>query len=110
VELLVIILKQTEKLQDLLSALVELGIEEATILDGEEIGQYLAYEVPIFAGLRQLIGGGRKTQSKIIITLIKKDAELIGNLHQILVSVGIDFTRSETGRLFTLPINRAGFQ
>ena len=68
-ELLVIVLNKTEFLNDLLSLMVEAGITHSTILDSEGMGHHLAYEIPIFAGLRQLIGE-TKAHNKTILALV----------------------------------------
>ena len=68
-ELLIVILNKEEYLEKVLSILVEIGIPGATILESEGLGHFLAYEVPIFAGLRQLIGE-KKTANKTILALI----------------------------------------
>ena len=102
-ELLVIILNKVESLKDLLSAMLESGITEATILDSEGMGQILAYEVPIFAGLRQLLGDTR-THNKTIFALIQKKDSL-KDFKKLLEEVKIDFSEKGTGIIFTIPVN-----
>ncbi len=55
-ELMFVVLNKEEYLDTVLAALAELEVHDAVIQDGEKLGSYLAHEVPIFAGLRQLIG------------------------------------------------------
>ena len=70
-ELLVIVLNKIELLNDMLSVMVEVGITDATVLDSGGMGHILAYEVPIFAGLRQLLGDSGN-YNKTIFALVKK--------------------------------------
>ncbi|MFH1416276.1 MAG: hypothetical protein ABIH89_09370 [Elusimicrobiota bacterium] len=104
-ELLVIILNKVELLNDLLSVLLESGISRATILDSEGLGQHLAYEVPIFAGLRKLVGD-TKGYNKTVFALIDGNGE-IPELQKLLEGTGIDFTETGTGIMFTVPVSSA---
>ncbi len=99
-QLLVIILNKCELLNDLLSLMVESGISQSTIFDSEGMGHHLAYEVPIFAGLRQLMGEN-KEQNKTVFALIE-DTSVLGELHKLLKEMDIDFTHSGTGVMFTV--------
>ena len=101
-KLLFIVLNKEKHLEDVLSILAELGASGATIIDSMGLGQFLAYEVPIFAGLRQLMGE-EKTPSKTIFALIEGDKFL--ELKKILKEEGIDFTEPGTGIMFTVPVN-----
>ncbi len=104
-ELLIIVLNKVELLNDLLSALVEVGITKATILESEGLGQHLAYEVPLFAGLRKLVGETR-TNNKTIFALIEEH-KLFDELHELLKKSEIDFLKDGTGVFLTVPVNQA---
>ena len=101
-ELLVIVLNKVDLLNDLLSVLVEAGITRATVLDSEGMGHHLAYEVPIFAGLRKMLGE-TGAHNKTIIALIE-DKKSVTELEKVLREVNIDFTQSGTGIMFTVPV------
>ena len=102
-ELLVIILNKTEYLNDLLSILIEAGITQATMLDSEGMGHHLAYEVPIFAGLRRLVGE-EKAHNKTILAIVQ-DNKLLEELEKLLKEIEIDFSKPGTGIMFTLPLS-----
>ena len=102
-ELLIIIINREEYFETILSVLVELGISGATIFDSQGMGHFLAYEIPLFAGLRQLMGE-RKTANKTIMTLIEKK-ETFAELRRILAEEHIDFTEPGVGVIFTLSVN-----
>ncbi|MBU0683445.1 MAG: hypothetical protein KJ864_04070, partial [Candidatus Omnitrophica bacterium] len=72
-ELLIIILNKEEYFEKLISLLVEAGIDEATISDSEGVGHYLAYEVPIFAGLQQFVGESKSLNKTIMAVLENKN-------------------------------------
>jgi hypothetical protein len=103
VELLIIIINKEEYFEKILSILLELDVTGATILDSEGLGHFLAYEVPIFAGLRQLVGES-KSPSKTILALVE-GRDLLERLNEFLKEEGIDFSEPETGVVFTVPVN-----
>ena len=97
--LLIIILHEEEWLNDVLSCLVEIGIEDAIILEGESLEDALAKKVPIFAGLRFNTRG--KEHSKIILAMSDfKDAGK--EITEILKPIGLNFEKEGTGRILTL--------
>jgi nitrogen regulatory protein PII len=102
-KLLMIILNKEEYFEKISSILVELGVSGATILDSEGLGHFLAYEVPIFAGLRQLVGE-QKTASKTILALIEEE-DTFAEFKKLLTEEDIDFTKGGTGIILTLPVS-----
>ncbi len=102
-KLIVIILNKTEFLNELLSIFVEVGISRATILDSEGLGQHLAHDIPIFAGLKSLVGNS-KTYNKTILALIDDDS-VLKDLKKLLKETEIDFSKDGMGVLFTLSVD-----
>ena len=101
--LLIIILNKSEYLNDLLSILVEAGISKATILDSEGLGQHLAHDIPIFAGLKSLVGDS-KTYNKTILAIID-DVSVLSDLKKLLKETEIDFSDDGMGIMFTVPVD-----
>ena len=102
-QLLVIILNKTEMLKDVMCAMVEAGITKATTVDSEGMGRFLAYEIPIFAGLRQLVGES-KSYNKMIIS-ITEDRDIVLKLTKVFKEIDLDFSKPDTGIIFTVPVN-----
>jgi nitrogen regulatory protein PII len=102
-ELLIVILNREDYLQKILSLLVESGASGATILDSEGLGHFLAYEVPIFAGLRHLVGE-RKSANKTILAVLE-DVDIFDTFKKLLIEENIDFTKPGVGVIITLPVN-----
>ena len=102
-ELLIIILNREEHLEKILSLLIESGITGATICETQGIGQFLAYEVPIFAGLKQFPGEG-KTASKTILALLE-EGDSYERFKKLLIDENIDFTKPQVGLLITVPVS-----
>lgn len=105
-ELLIIILGKEEYFETVLSILAELEVSDSsTIIEGEKLGQFLADRVPIFAGLREMMGQ-RKTACKVIMTLVEKNKFMPG-FTKLLAEENIDFTRPDTGAIITIPVDTA---
>jgi len=92
-----IILNREELLDDLLSAMIELEITGAAILDGVGMERVLAKDVPIFAGLLQSMSGSRPYNKNVIAAV--KDRETVFELLELLKEIGIDFEEPGTGKL-----------
>ena len=102
-QLLLIILYRENLLDEVLSALVEMEITRATVLDGTSMERVLSEDVPIFAGLWETIGGGGG-QTKTILASIP-NRSLLESLVLLFQEVGVDFTDPEVGRLFSIPVD-----
>ena len=100
--LVIIILHKEEYLDDVLSALIELGVDEASIIDSQSLGSAIAYQVPIFSGLRFQMHGGRP-YSKTIIG-ISDDPDSGKELVAILKDSGIDIETPGVGRIVVVDI------
>ena len=98
--LLIIILNREEFLDDVLSSLVELGVTEAAVIDSESMRKVLAYEIPIFAGLR--IGGSRP-YSKTILAL-SDDPDVGAEMVHLLKDINIDLEAPGVATLITLRV------
>jgi len=105
-KLLIIVLNKVEFLNDLLSVLVEAGITKATIMDSQGLGKHLAFEVPIFAGLRKIMGE-TNSHNKTIMCLLEDDNKSVQELKKLLKETDIDFTKNDTGIMLTIPVDFA---
>jgi nitrogen regulatory protein PII len=101
-KLLVVILNQVEKLEEVLEGFLEVGITGATIIDSVGMGQILSQEVPIFAGLRFMFVGA-EPHNKTIFSVIRqeKESEAVDILKKILG----DLQEPGTGIIFSLPLD-----
>ncbi len=101
-ELLVVIMKQTQFLDDILTGFVDIGIQGATVVDSRGMGQILTANVPIFAGLKDLMPGGNIGNYTILSVVqpgqVEKAVELIREI--------CDLGEEGVGFAFTVPVNR----
>ncbi|HDL18526.1 MAG TPA: hypothetical protein ENH29_05685 [Bacteroidetes bacterium] len=88
-------------LDEVLEAFLELDIRGATVLDSVGMGRILAYEIPIFAGLRSIIPGSRP-YNKTIFTII--NTTILEPLVNAIEQICGDFSQPGTGVMFTMPV------
>jgi nitrogen regulatory protein P-II 1 len=104
-KLIIFVLNQEERLEEILEAFLELGINGATILDTIGMGRILAHDIPIFAGFQNLLHDTRPGNKTIISVVPEKKVEriiqaieqIIGSLDEpgngIFISLPVDFVK-----------------
>ncbi|MCK4273164.1 hypothetical protein KAU04_00375 [bacterium] len=102
--LLIVILNEEKFLEDALSVLVELGVTGANVVDVRSMGPMLAYDVPIFAGLRYQMEG-RRPYAKMLFALVQEEG-IVDEIAANLKDVGLDFEEPGMGFVFTVPIGK----
>ncbi|MDR1625526.1 MAG: hypothetical protein LBT33_03215 [Spirochaetia bacterium] len=102
-KLLVFILNKEELLPNVLSAFLEAGVNDATILDSVGMGRFLTYEIPLFAGFRDLMQDA-KPRNKTIISVIH-DESVLPHLKKLLDRVCGGLSTPGTGIFFTVPVD-----
>ena len=103
-QLLIAVINREEKLEEVLSGLLELGVTGGTVLQSEGMGRLLQNEVPIFAGLEALAGKSRP-RNQTLFSVIDDDAKAERALAFLQDVCG--FERDGTGIAFTVPVTRA---
>lgn len=103
-QLLIAVINQEEKLDEILSGMVELGITGATIVSSEGMGRVLSHDIPIFAGLDTLASRSRP-QNQTIFSVIREDEKVEGVM-KLLQEICGDLENPATGIAFTVPITR----
>lgn len=103
-QLLVAVINQAEKLDDILSGFLELGITGATIVNSEGMGRVLSHDIPIFAGLEALVARTRP-QNQVIFSVIDDESKVDGALTMLQEICG-DLDSPATGIAFTIPLLR----
>jgi len=104
VKLFVYILNQQEKLDEILSGFIEIGITGATIIDSVGMGRILSKDIPIFAGFQSLVSGSRP-YNKTIISVVDDD-EKVRNALSLIEEVCGSFAEPGSGIAFTLPLDQ----
>ena len=100
--LLIINLFDQDKLPALLGAMMELGINNGSVIQSSSMAKIISYDIPIFAGL-QLQSKKKKTQTSTVLTTIT-DNRLPRKLAVIMKENNFDFEKPGNGfmQLFKL--------
>lgn len=101
--LLVAVINDPEKLDEILSGFLELGVTGATIINSEGMGRLLSHDIPIFAGLQTLISGSRP-QNRMIFSVVSE--ELVDASLELLQEICGNLASPATGIVFVLPVER----
>ncbi|MBN1902603.1 hypothetical protein JW926_14860 [Candidatus Sumerlaeota bacterium] len=104
-KLLVIVMNDRDLVADVISALVELDVRGVIALESESVMLFLAQEVPIFAGLRELITSP-KSYNKTMLGVTDNE-NILDDLYDMLKQIGIDLKIPNMGYAFTIPIDKA---
>jgi hypothetical protein len=102
-KLLVIVLNDREKLEEVLAVLPELDITGGTIIDTQGMAQVLAAQVPIFAGLRQLITEAHAASTTVFA--LSQHSDIVSRAHGLLKKAGLDFSEPGTGVMFSVTVD-----
>jgi nitrogen regulatory protein P-II 1 len=100
--LLVAVVHDPEKLDEILSGFLEIGITGATVLNSEGMGSVLSHDIPIFAGLQTLVSGSRP-QNRLVLSVISQDK--VKPVLELLRDVSGDLDKPATGIAFTVPVD-----
>lgn len=100
--LLVVVVHDPERLDEILSGFLEIGITGATVLQSEGMGSVLSQDIPIFAGLQTLVSGSRP-QNRLILSVVSH--EKVDPAMEILRDVSGNLDEPATGIAFTLPVD-----
>lgn len=103
-QLLIAVINHPEKLDEILSGFVELGVTGATVIDSEGMGRVLSADIPIFAGLEMLAARSRP-QNHTIFSVIR-EPDKVDRVVRLLQEICGDLEDPATGIVFTLPVNR----
>ena len=101
--LLIAVVNDPGKVDEILSGYLELGITGATIVNTEGMGRILSHDIPIFAGLQTLLSRSRP-QNRTIFSVV--DDDKVDPALAILQEVCGDLTAPATGIAFSLPLDR----
>lgn len=101
-ELLVCIINDPRKVDDILQIFLEIGITGATILDSYGMGKTLVQDIPIFAGFRNLMSG-TGSYNKTILSVVK-EKEKVERAIAAIESLCGDLNDPATGIVFTVPV------
>jgi len=103
VQLLIAVINREEKLDEILSGFLELGVSGATIIASEGMGRVVSRDIPIFAGLDQLAAFSRP-QNQTILTVLRD--EKVDEVIAMLQEITGNLEDPATGIVMTVPLAR----
>ena len=102
-QVLILILKQVDLMNEILHELAEAGIKGGTIVDAKGMGESLLSmeDIPMFGALRQLLSNEEREDVKLLLFVVQDD-EVVPTAKTI--KKVVDLEKPNTGILFSLPI------
>jgi len=103
-KLIIIVLNRIRLLEDLLSALLEIGVSGATVIDSVGMGRILSHDVPIFAGLRSAFPGTSPTNKTVFVLT---EEVMVDDVLAVVDDVCGDLSEPGAGLVFVMPVELA---
>lgn len=100
--LLLLVLYEEDFLEDVVLALTETGASGALVMDGMNMRQMMAFDIPIFAGFREELTE-QPGYAKVVLAQVG-DAGHVDRFLGALADGGTDWQRDGLGRLMLLPL------
>lgn len=100
--LLVMVLNDPGRLDEVLSGLLDLGVTGATIVDAEGMGRILSDEIPLFAGLQAAVPD--RPRHAMVLSVVAE--RLVDPVIEYVQEVLGDLATPATGIVFVLPVER----
>ena len=72
-ELLIVVINDVDRMDEVLAGFLEIGITGATVIDSEGMGRVLSHDIPIFAGLQTLISRSRPQNQTLFSVIDEPD-------------------------------------
>jgi nitrogen regulatory protein P-II 1 len=101
--LLIAVVNDPEKIDEILSGFLEMGVTGATVIGSEGMGRLLSHDIPIFAGLQTLIAGSRP-QNRTIFSVVPQDR--LDDALAVLQEVCGNLASPATGIAVVVPVDR----
>ena len=102
-QVLFIIVHNPDRLQDVLTGLVEIGITRATVLESQGMGSIVSSSMSVFAGFRDLWAGSGDF-NHTIFTIVEDD--LVDEALRVVKDIMAEYPEKGRGAAFTLPVSR----
>jgi len=103
-ELLVAVIDNADKTDEILAGFIEIGITGATVFESEGMGRLLGRDVPHFAGLQSLISRSRPRNQTVFSVV--DDPEKSRRAIELIQDVCGRLSDPGTGIAFTVPVSR----
>lgn len=100
--LLVCVVNNTAKVNEIVAGFIDIGVTGATVIDSHGTVEIAVEQVPVFAGFRHLLRGDREA-NRTIFTVIEDERVLKRAMRLVQDSCG-DLAQPSTGIMFVVPV------
>lgn len=104
-KLLIAVINDADRIEEILTGFLEIGVTGATVIDSEGMGRVLSQDPPAFAGLQDLVSSTRP-QNTTLFSVVP-DAETADRALALLERVCGSFDGPATGIALVVPVDRA---
>lgn len=102
---MLIVLREEELIGKVAPLLLELGLFDATILDGEGAENAAAAEVPVFSSFRSIFGEGYRYNKTLLVPVSSEDD--VQEFTTLCDTQGIHFKDGSAGYILVFPVSLA---
>lgn len=102
-QLLVCVINDRDKLEDILAGFLEIGITGATVIDSRGMGRLLQDDVPAFGNLRSLTSLTRDDNATVFSVV--ETQERLEAAQALVKDLCGDLETPSTGIMFTVPVS-----
>ena len=102
--LLVCVVNNTAKVNEIVTGLIKIGVTGATVIDSHGTAEIAAEQVPLLAGFRHLLQADR-TSNRTVFSVIRDDETLEKAIELVEEACG-DLEEPSSGLLFVVPLSR----
>ena len=95
--LMILTIYDNNKLHDVLTAMLEVGINNASVIKSTSMARRISYEIPVFAGLSML--SKRKSLETAVVLSTVHDKRIVSRLVSLLKELHIDLAQKGSGFL-----------
>jgi len=105
--LLVAVLNSDAHVRKVLEGFTAIDVGGATVIDSRGMGQMLAADIPIVAGIARLLGGSPVQESSRTIFSVISNTEALERAKKIVLDAVGDMTQKGVGIMFVVPVAEA---
>ncbi|MHA1568556.1 MAG: P-II family nitrogen regulator [Alphaproteobacteria bacterium] len=100
--LLMMVINDEDTVQNVLAALMEVGITTATVVESQGMGKIVTEQMPIFAGFRNLWGGANPYNTTVFTVL---EDDILQETIDLVSEVMFEIVDTPRGVIFTIPVD-----
>jgi nitrogen regulatory protein PII len=105
--LLVAVLNSDAHVRKVLEGFTAIDVGGATVIDSRGMGQMLAADIPIVAGIARLLGGSPVQESSRTIFSVISNTEALERAKKVVLDAVGDMTQKGVGIMFVVPVAEA---